>query len=77
LQFQELLEAVREANRDDGAEAVIIAGGPLSGTARRLAAAGAAEIVQPVPSACAMVLDLLERRPRRAHGKTADSTLAT
>lgn len=58
-QFQELLGAVQEASRDDGAEAVIIAGGPLSDTARRLAATGIAEIIQPVPSACAMVLRLL------------------
>ena len=55
-QFQELLGAVQEASRDDGAEAVIIAGGPLSDTARRLAATGIAEIIQPVPAACFMVL---------------------
>jgi allantoin racemase len=58
-QFQELLGAVRKASLDDGAEAVIIAGGPLSETARRLASAGVAEIIQPVPSACSMVLRVL------------------
>jgi Asp/Glu/hydantoin racemase len=58
-QFRELLGAVQEASRDDGAEAVIIAGGPLSDTARRLAATGMAEIIQPVPSACSMVLRVL------------------
>jgi allantoin racemase len=58
-QFQELLGAVQEASRDDGAEAVIIAGGPLSDTARRLAATGIAEIIQPVPSACSLVLRVL------------------
>jgi Asp/Glu/hydantoin racemase len=58
-QFQELLGAVVEASRDDGAEAVIIAGGPLSDTAQRLAATGVAEIIQPVPSACSMVLRIL------------------
>jgi allantoin racemase len=58
-QFQELLGAVQDAHREDGAEAVIIAGGPLSDTARRLAATGIAEIIQPVPSACSMVLRVL------------------
>lgn len=58
-QFQELLGAAQKASRDDGAEAVIIAGGPLSETARRLAATGVAEIIQPVPSACSMVLRVL------------------
>jgi|SRR5688500_9019920 Asp/Glu/hydantoin racemase len=58
-QFQELLGAVLEASRDDGAEAVIIAGGPLSDTAQRLAATGIAEIIQPVPSASSMVLHVL------------------
>lgn len=63
-QFQELLGAVKEASREDGAEAVIIAGGPLSNTAQRLAATGIAEIVQPVPSACRMVLRVLaEQQP--------------
>lgn len=61
-QFLELLGAVRKARRDDGAEAVIIAGGPLSETARRLAATGVAEIIQPVPSACSMVLRVLADR---------------
>lgn len=50
-QDRELAEAVEESVAD-GAEAVVIAGGPLSATARRLAAAGIAEIVEPVPSAC-------------------------
>ncbi|MBD8045013.1 hydantoin racemase [Arthrobacter sp. Sa2BUA2] len=55
-QFLELAEAVREASQDDGAESVIIAGGPLSETARRLSRTGMARIVEPVPSACAQVL---------------------
>jgi Asp/Glu/hydantoin racemase len=58
-QFQELLGAVQTASQNDGAEAVIIAGGPLSETARRLAATGIAEIIQPVPSACSLVLRVL------------------
>jgi Asp/Glu/hydantoin racemase len=61
-QFEELLGAVRKASLDDGAEAVIIAGGPLSETARRLAATGVAEIIQPAPSACSMVLRVLADR---------------
>lgn len=65
-QYLELAEAVSEATRTDGAEAVIIAGGPLSETARRLARTGTAEIIQPVPSACAMVLEELSATPSTA-----------
>ncbi|WP_077489581.1 aspartate/glutamate racemase family protein [Sinomonas mesophila] len=54
-QFMELADAVR-ACAAAGAEAVVIAGGPLSATARRLAGEGIAEIVEPIPSACALVL---------------------
>lgn len=53
-QFEELREAVH-ACVDKGAEAVIIGGGPLSETARRLSGLGIATIVEPVPSACLMV----------------------
>ncbi|MGP5195749.1 aspartate/glutamate racemase family protein [Arthrobacter rhombi] len=42
-----------------GARAVIIAGGPLSDAARRLAAGGAVEIIEPIPSACALIRELL------------------
>lgn len=55
-QYLELADAVRESNRTDGAEAVVIAGGPLSDTARRLAVTSPAAIIQPVPSACTLVL---------------------
>ncbi|MEV7606833.1 aspartate/glutamate racemase family protein [Paenarthrobacter sp. NPDC089322] len=55
-QFQELAHAVHAAMDQDGAEAVIIAGGPLSATARRLAGTTAVEIIQPVPSACRLLL---------------------
>ena len=65
-QFRELAQAVEEAGRTDGAEAVIIAGGPLSETARRLALAGIADILQPVPSACSMVLDEVGKRAAAA-----------
>ena len=58
-QFQELAEAVKTATETDGAEAVIIAGGPLSATARRLAETTAVEIIQPIPSACRLLLDQL------------------
>ncbi|MDT0168478.1 hypothetical protein [Pseudarthrobacter sp. BRE9] len=51
-------------SEDDRAEAVIVVGGPLIDTARRLAAAGMAAIIQPVPSACSMVLrNLADREP--------------
>ncbi|MDP5228495.1 MULTISPECIES: aspartate/glutamate racemase family protein [Arthrobacter] len=57
-QFQELSDAVGRCVQA-GAEAVIIAGGPLSETARRLAEQGTVEIVEPVPSACALVRERL------------------
>ena len=57
-QYEELAAAVRECVAA-GAEAVVIAGGPLSATARRLAGEGIAQIVEPIPSACALVLERL------------------
>lgn len=64
-QYRELAAAVGDSTTLDGAEAVIIAGGPLSETARRLAQTTSAEIIQPIPSACAL---LLERLGARAAG---------
>ncbi|WP_120522386.1 aspartate/glutamate racemase family protein [Arthrobacter celericrescens] len=58
-QYRELAAAVGDSTRLDGAEAVIIAGGPLSETARRLAETTSADIVQPIPSACALLLERL------------------
>ncbi|MGF4043546.1 aspartate/glutamate racemase family protein [Paenarthrobacter nitroguajacolicus] len=58
-QFQELAQAVTEATATDNTEAVIIAGGPLSATARRLAETTAVDIIQPIPSACRLVLAAL------------------
>ncbi len=58
-QYRELAAAVGESTTLDGAEAVIIAGGPLSETARRLAQTTSAEIIQPIPSACALLLERL------------------
>ena len=67
-QFLELAAAVRESSRNDGAESVIIAGGPLSETARRLSRTGMARIVEPVPSACSAVLQELAPEPDLVHG---------
>lgn len=61
-QYRELAAAVGESTALDGAEAVIIAGGPLSATALRLAQTTHAEIIQPVPSACGLLLDRLGRK---------------
>jgi allantoin racemase len=58
-QYRELAAAVGDSTMLDGAGAVIIAGGPLSETARRLAQTTSAEIVQPIPSACALLLERL------------------
>ena len=57
-QFRELRDAVL-ASVADGAQAVVIAGGPLSETARRLTAEHVAVIVEPIPSACQLVLERL------------------
>ncbi|MFD5122599.1 aspartate/glutamate racemase family protein [Streptomyces sp. NPDC058385] len=68
-QYQELAAAVRACVDRDGAEAVIVAGGPLSRTARRLAALDLVEIVEPVPSAATLVIDALrEAAPQDAPG---------
>lgn len=64
-QDQELGDAARACLAEDGAEAVIIAGGPLSGTARRLSAAGIGTVVEPVPAAARRVLDLWRAAPAR------------
>lgn len=53
-QFEELRDAAIAAAAR-GAQAVIIAGGPLSATARRIAELGVAHIVEPIPAACALV----------------------
>lgn len=58
-QYQELLSAVQICSERDEAEAVIIAGGPLSDTARRLASATTVEIIEPIPSACSLVRSLV------------------
>lgn len=57
-QFEELRDAV-QACVDKGAQAVIIGGGPLSETARRLSELGMGTIIEPVPAACAMVRKVL------------------
>lgn len=55
-QFVELQRAVHDSAVFDGAEAVIIGGGPLSESARRIAAASSVPIIEPVPSAIARLL---------------------
>jgi Asp/Glu/hydantoin racemase len=57
-QFHELAAAVR-ACVTDGAQAVIIAGGPLSATARRLTALSLAPIIEPLPTAATLAIDRL------------------
>lgn len=57
-QFVELRAAV-QACVDQGAEAVIIGGGPLSDSARKLTELGITTIIEPVPSACELVREVL------------------
>jgi allantoin racemase len=66
-QFLELAHAVDRCV-SNGAEAVIIAGGPLSETARRLAKRDIATIIEPIPSACALIRERL-----RASGRPVPS----
>lgn len=61
-QFLELRTAVEESVAS-GAQAVIIAGGPLSETARKLSAENIAVIIEPIPSACRLVLKRLDTDP--------------
>ena len=49
--LQALAIAVEQAWRDDGAEAVIIGGGPLAAAARDLALASPIPIIEPIPAA--------------------------
>ncbi len=62
-QFEELRAAVI-ACVDKGARAVIIGGGPLSETARRLAALDVSRVIEPVPAACVRLRGLLAREGR-------------
>lgn len=66
-QFLELHQAVSESVVA-GAEAVLIAGGPLSDTARRLAAEGIAEIIEPIPSACRLAMKRIRSGPAAVDG---------
>ncbi|MGN8026516.1 aspartate/glutamate racemase family protein [Microbacterium sp. 22242] len=59
-QFAELRACVQRCAAN-GAESVIIAGGPLSETARRLAALDLARIVEPIPAAASLVRAALAR----------------
>lgn len=58
-QFTELDDAVRRSV-ESGAEAVIIAGGPLSDTARLIAESSSAHIVEPIPSAAQAIRAALQ-----------------
>lgn len=61
-QLRQLDEAVRDA-RDDGAERIVVAGGPLSATARQLSEMHPGAIVQPVPAGIDALLSLLGVEP--------------
>jgi allantoin racemase len=63
-QLAELGDAVRRCQQLDAAEAVIIGGGPLSDSARALAALAGVTIVEPIPAAVELVLANLEERAR-------------
>lgn len=54
----EMLLACRQAIYDDGAEAIVIGGGPLASVARALAISLSVPIVEPIPAAVRMLLVL-------------------
>jgi allantoin racemase len=56
-----LADAVRHCINDDGAEAVIIGGGPLGEAARELAPMFSIPIVAPIPAAVRSILAILMR----------------
>ena len=56
-----LADVVRHCVNDDGAEAVIIGGGPLGEAARELAPMFAIPIVAPIPAAVRSILAILAR----------------
>jgi allantoin racemase len=58
-----LAQLVRDCIEVDGAEAVIIGGGPLSAAARALRRQFSTEIIEPVPAAIRLVARLLDVRP--------------
>jgi Asp/Glu/hydantoin racemase len=62
-QEQALARLVRDCIEVDGAEAVIIGGGPLSAAARVLRGQFSAEIIEPVPAAIRCVLRLVGVQP--------------
>jgi Asp/Glu/hydantoin racemase len=57
-----LADAVRRCVNDDGAEAVIIGGGPLGEAARELEPMFAIPIVAPIPAAIRLILAILARK---------------
>lgn len=66
-QYRQLLEAT-EAAAEAGARAVIIAGGPLSDTARRIRAVSRVSVVEPVPAAVRLVESRLLAAPALRDG---------
>lgn len=66
LQLERLLAAVQRCFEQDGADAVVIGGGPLSDSARALRARFGERIVEPVPAAMRLMLHALGRSVRVA-----------
>ncbi|MFJ7958887.1 aspartate/glutamate racemase family protein [Streptomyces sp. NPDC096319] len=64
LLLDRLERAVRACAERDGAEAVVIGGGPLGEAAERLQARCAVRVVAPIPAACRAVTRLLADRSR-------------
>lgn len=64
LQLERLLEAVRHCFERDGADAVVIGGGPLSDSARALHAHYGERIVEPVPAAIRLMTESVAGRAR-------------
>lgn len=58
---ERLAEAVEACVADDGAEAVIIGGGPLGEAAEALQGSFAVPVIGPIPAACRVLVARLSR----------------
>lgn len=63
--LDELDKLIRRTVRDDGAEAVVVGGGPLADAARALARISPVPVIEPVPSAVRRMAAILSGEPAR------------
>ncbi|MGE6740537.1 aspartate/glutamate racemase family protein [Allorhizobium pseudoryzae] len=64
---RELAQLIDSVMADDGSKAILVAGGPLSASARRLGARFALPIIDPVTASLARLGEMLHRVQKRGH----------